>query len=43
MECGKDLAEGEGLLVVREVSGVKASKSIAERWGFLEKSFKEEN
>ena len=43
MECGKDLAEGGGLLVVGEIDGVKANGSIAEGWGFLEKSFKEEN
>ena len=31
MECGKDLAEGEGVLAIREITKVKTNKSIAER------------
>ena len=31
MECGKDLAEGEELLVIKEIGKVKTNKSIAER------------
>ena len=53
MRCGKDLAEGEKVLVIKETARVKTNKSIAERINrcvitkigeseFLEKSFKEE-
>ena len=31
MGCGKDLAEGEKVLVVKEIAKVKTNKSIAER------------
>ena len=31
MGCGKDLAEGENVLVIKEIAKVKTSKSIAER------------
>ena len=31
MECGKDLAEGEKVLVIKEIAKVKTNKSIAER------------
>ena len=31
MECGKDLAEGEEVLAIREITKVKTKKSIAER------------
>ena len=31
MECGKDLPEGEKLLVIKEVAEAKTNKSIAER------------
>ena len=51
MECGKDLAEGEKVLAIKEITKVKTNKSIAERMNrcvmteiceFLEKSFIEE-
>ena len=52
MGCGKDLAEGEKVLVIKEIAKVKTNKLIAERINrcvmtrigekFLEKSFKEE-
>ena len=31
MECGKDLAEGEKLLVIKEIAKAKTNKSVAER------------
>ena len=31
MGCGKDLAEGEKVLVIKEIAKVKKKKSIAER------------
>ena len=31
MECGKDLAEGDKVLAIREITKVKTNKSIAER------------
>ena len=31
MGCGKDLAEGEKFLVIKEIAKVKTNKSIAER------------
>ena len=31
MECGKDLAEGKKLLVIKEIAKAKTNKSIAER------------
>ena len=31
MECGKDLAEGEKVLVIKEIAKVKVNKSVAER------------
>ena len=31
MECGKDLAEGEKVLAIKEITKVKTSKSFAER------------
>ena len=31
MGCGKDLAEGEKVLVMKEIAKVKTNKSIAER------------
>ena len=31
MACGKDLAEGEKALVIKEIAKVKTNKSIAER------------
>ena len=31
MECGKDLAEGEKVLAIKEITKVKTNKSIAER------------
>ena len=31
MGCGKDLAEGERVLVIKEITKVKTNKSIAER------------
>ena len=31
MGCGKDLAEGEKVLVIKEIAEVKTNKSIAER------------
>ena len=31
MECGKDLAEGEKVLAVKDITKVKTNKSIAER------------
>ena len=31
MGCGKDLAEGEKLLVIKEITKVRTNKSIAER------------
>ena len=31
MGCGKDLAEGENVLVIKEIAKVKTNKSIAER------------
>ena len=31
MECGKDLAEGEKVLAIKEIIKVKTNKSIAER------------
>ena len=31
MECGKDLAEGEKVLALKEIAKVKTNKSIAER------------
>ena len=31
MECGKDLAEGEKVLVIKEIAKVKTKKSIGER------------
>ena len=31
MGCGKDLAEGEKALVIKEITKVKTNKSIAER------------
>ena len=31
MEWGKDLAEGEKVLVIKEIANVKTNKSIAER------------
>ena len=31
MECGKDLAEGEELLILKEIGKVKRNKSIAKR------------
>ena len=53
MRCGKDLAEGEKVLVIKETARVKTNKSIAERINrcvitkigeseFLEKSFEED-
>ena len=31
MACGKDLAEGEKVLVIKEIARVKTNKSIGER------------
>ena len=31
MECGKDLAEGDKVLAIKEITKVKTNKSIAER------------
>ena len=31
MECEKDLAEGEKLLVIKEIGKAKTNKSIAEK------------
>ena len=31
MGCGKDLAEGEKVLVIKEITKVKTNKSISER------------
>ena len=31
MECGKDLAEGEKVRVIKEITKVRTNKSIAER------------
>ena len=31
MECEKDLAEGENVLAIKEITKVKINKSIAER------------
>ena len=31
MGCGKDLAEGENVLVIKEIAKVKTNKSVAER------------
>ena len=31
MACGKDLAEGEKVLVIKEIAKVKTNKSIGER------------
>ena len=31
MECGKDLAEGEKVLVIKEIAKVRTNKSIAGR------------
>ena len=31
MGCGKDLAEGEKVLVIKEITKVRTNKSIAER------------
>ena len=31
MECGKDLAEGKKLLVIKEIAKAKTNKSIGER------------
>ena len=31
MGCGKDLAEGEKALVIKEITNVKTNKSITER------------
>ena len=31
MECGKELAEGEKVLAIKEMTKVKTKKSIAER------------
>ena len=31
MACGKDLAEGEKVLVIKEIAKVKKNKSIGER------------
>ena len=31
MGCGKDLAEGEKVLAIKEIAKVKTNKSIAER------------
>ena len=31
MGCGKDLAEGENVLVIKKITKVKTNKSIAER------------
>ena len=31
MECGKDLAEGEKVLVIKEIIKVNTNNSIAER------------
>ena len=31
MECGKDLAEGEKVLAITEITKVKTNKSIVER------------
>ena len=31
MGCGKDLAEGEKVLVIKEIAKVKTNKSIAEK------------
>ena len=31
MGCGKDLAEGENVLVIKEIAKVKTNKSIAKR------------
>ena len=31
MECGKDLAEGEKVLAIKEITKVKTNKSIVER------------
>ena len=31
MGCGKDLAEGEKVLVIKEIAKVKTNKSVAER------------
>ena len=31
MGCGKDLAEGEKVLVIKEIAKVKTNKSIAKR------------
>ena len=54
MGCGKDLAESEKVLVMKEIAKVKKNESISKRINFcvmkeiservriLEKSFKEE-
>ena len=31
MECGKDHAEGEKVLAIKEITKVKTNKSVAER------------
>ena len=31
MECGKDLTEGQKVLVIKEITKVKTNKSMAER------------
>ena len=31
MECGKDIPEGEKLLVIKEIAKVKTTRSIGER------------
>ena len=31
MGCGKDLAEGKEVLVIKEIAKIKTNKSIAER------------
>ena len=31
MACGKDLAEGEKVLVIKEIAKVKTNKSVGER------------
>ena len=31
MECGKDFAEGEKILVIKEIVKAKTNKSVAER------------
>ena len=31
MKCGKDLAEGEKLLAIKEIAKAKTNKSVAER------------